>query len=76
MKNVYFPKRRAIPWRLSLRAAGACLALPYLVAMRPAFSGEARSVNPSLTRRVSSGEHEGQPRRVVAINVDPGFMQD
>ncbi|MFN3151537.1 DUF1552 domain-containing protein [Bremerella sp.] len=61
MKRVHFSKRIAIPRRSFLKSAGACLALPYLDAMRPAFSAEKDYVT---------------PKRMVAINVDLGFMQE
>lgn len=61
MKNIYFPKRKSLPRRSFLKAAGASLALPCLDAMRPAFAAEANDM---------------PPKRMVAINVDLGFMQD
>ena len=61
MKNIYFPTRKSLNRRTFLKAAGASLALPYLDAMRPAFSSEADTP---------------PPRRMVAINVDLGFMPE
>ena len=61
MKNVYFSKRRSLPRRSFLKAAGVSFALPFLDAMRPAFSAD--QVNEP-------------PQRMVAINIDLGFMQD
>ncbi|MFH5804310.1 DUF1552 domain-containing protein [Alienimonas sp. DA493] len=53
---------QALPRRTVLRAAGAALALPWLDAMRPAFARGAAAEPP--------------PRRMVAINVDLGFMPE
>ncbi len=61
MKNVYFPKRKSLSRRALLKAAGASLALPWLNAMSPAFA-DASDSTPT--------------RRMVAINVDLGFMPD
>ncbi|WP_372716036.1 DUF1552 domain-containing protein [Novipirellula sp.] len=61
MKNVYFPKRKSLKRRTLLRATGASLALPFLDAMRPAFSAE---------------QDSPLPKRMVAINVDLGFMPE
>ena len=47
--------------RTFLKSAGACLALPWLEAMTPAFA---------------RGAQNGPPRRMVALNVDLGFMSD
>ena len=61
MKNIYFPRRKSLSRRTFLRTAGASLALPYLDAMRPAFSAESEAP---------------QPKRMVGINVDLGFMPE
>ena len=53
-------RQRFIRRRTMLRAAGAAMPLPLLGAMQPAF---ARQVDPT-------------PRRMVAINVDLGFIPD
>ena len=57
----------ALPRRTVLRAAGASLALPLLDAMTPAFARTPRSVfTPDAA----------VPRRMVAINVDLGFLPE
>ncbi|MCO8124541.1 DUF1552 domain-containing protein [Stieleria sp. TO1_6] len=61
MKNVYFPERKSLNRRTLLKAAGASLALPFLDAMRPAFSAQ---------------QDSPLPKRMVAINVDLGFMPE
>ena len=58
---------KALPRRTVLRAAGASLALPLLDAMRPAFA-RAAAGSPAADRDV--------PRRMLAINVDLGFLPD
>ena len=61
MKNVLFPRRRPLPRRSFLKAAGVSFALPFLDAMRPAFSAD---------------QVDATPYRMVAINIDLGFMQN
>ncbi|MCG6156358.1 DUF1552 domain-containing protein [Rubinisphaera margarita] len=61
MKTVYFASGKHIPRRTILKAAGAALALPWLDAMSPAFARQ---------------ESKSLPRRMIAINVDLGFMSD
>ncbi|MFH5802625.1 DUF1552 domain-containing protein [Alienimonas sp. DA493] len=58
---------KALPRRTVLRAAGASLALPLLDAMTPAFARPAPG---------SAGDPAAVPRRMVAINVDLGFLPD
>jgi len=61
MKTIYFATGKHISRRAILKSAGAMLALPSLDAMRPAFAGT---------------ESDQPPRRMIAINVDLGFMSD
>lgn len=61
MKNIHFASGKSLPRRSVLKAAGACLALPWLESMTPAFA------------RPTTSE---PPRRMIAINVDLGFMAD
>ena len=61
MSNIYFSTRKALGRRTFLKAAGASLALPFLDAMRPAFASETETAS---------------PKRMVAINVDLGFIPD
>jgi len=60
-KSVHFSFHKHLPRRSLLKGVGATLALPLLNAMTPAFAREAEL--PS-------------PQRMVAINVDLGFMAD
>ncbi len=62
MQIPYFATRKALPRRSFLKAAGTTLALPFLDAMLPAFA--------------SGSSIPGPPRRMVAINIDLGFMPD
>ncbi|NNJ25442.1 DUF1552 domain-containing protein [Alienimonas chondri] len=55
---------RVLPRRTVLRGAGAALALPLLDAMRPAIA------------KARGDESRATPRRMVAINVDLGFMPE
>lgn len=59
MKSVHISTRRHLPRRTFLKAAGASMALPFLEAMRPAFA---------------KSDSVKVPRRMIAINVDLGFM--
>ena len=52
---------KKLPRRTVLKAAGASLALPMLDAMAPAFAKE---------------PNQPIPRRIIAINVDLGFMPE
>ena len=61
MKSIYFSNKKSLPRRSLLRAAGASMALPYLDAMRPAFASKTTAA---------------PPRRMVAINVDLGFIPE
>jgi len=61
MKLIQFSSGKQIPRRSMLKAAGAILALPWLDAMTPAFAKEAA---------------KQPPRRMIAINVDLGFIPD
>ena len=61
MKSVHISTQKHLPRRTFLKAAGAAMALPALDAMRPAFA----RADPSAV-----------PRRMIAINVDLGFMPE
>ncbi|WP_166831803.1 DUF1552 domain-containing protein [Thalassoroseus pseudoceratinae] len=61
MKTIHFSSGKHIRRRSILKAAGVSLALPWLDAMHPAFAKE---------------ETKAPPRRMIAINVDLGFMSD
>ena len=61
MKNVHIATGRHLNRRSVLKSVGACLALPLLDAMRPAFA---------------AGANTPVPRRMIAINCDLGFMPE
>ena len=67
MKRVHISKNRSLSRRTFLRGAGACLALPLLDAMTPAFARPARC---------GVGGDGLVPRRMIAINVDLGFIPE
>jgi hypothetical protein len=68
MKPVSFVTRTRLPRRAVLRAAGACLALPLLDAMTPAFA--------RADERLDADRGETVPRRMLAVCVDLGFLPD
>ena len=61
MKSIHISTGKHLHRRTFLKGMGATMALPFLDAMRPAFAKEA------------AGE---VPRRMIAINVDLGFMPE
>jgi len=61
MNAFHVSTNKSLSRRTMLRAAGVCVGLPFLDAMTPAFARAAQN---------------DTPRRMLAVNVDMGFMAD